>query len=115
MRLFEQALRERGLKSTAQRDDIAKTFCSSGEPLASAQPHGAVTKVHPRLGYATVYRTLKLLKECGIADERHFDDGQARYEPTEAQEQHHDHIICERRGKIVEFNSEELEKLQERI
>ena len=72
-------------------------------------------KVNPRVGYATVYRTLKLLKECGLAAERHFDDGQARYEPTEEAEQHHDHIICERCGKIVEFNSEELEKLQERI
>ena len=71
--------------------------------------------MNPRVGYATVYRTLKLLKECGLADERHFDDGQARYEPTEEEEQHHDHIICERCGKIVEFDSEEIEKLQERI
>ena len=71
--------------------------------------------MNPRVGYATVYRTLKLLKECGLAAERHFDDGQARYEPAEEAEQHHDHIICERCGKIVEFNSEELEKLQERI
>jgi hypothetical protein len=75
----------------------------------------AVRKVNPRVGYATVYRTLKLLKECGLAAERHFDDGQARYEPTEETAQHHDHIICERCGKIVEFNSEELEKQQERI
>jgi len=115
MRLFEQALRERGLKSTAQRDDIAKVFFAAGEHLSVEELHAAVKKVNPRVGYATVYRTLKLLKECGLADERHFDDGQARYEPTEAQEQHHDHIICERCGKIVEFNSEELEKLQERI
>jgi Fur family transcriptional regulator, ferric uptake regulator len=116
MRLFEQALRERGLKSTAQRDDIAKVFFGTGEHLSVEELHAAVKKkVNPRVGYATVYRTLKLLKECGLADERHFDDGQARYEPTEAEEQHHDHIICERCGKIVEFNSQELEKLQERI
>ena len=115
MRLFEQALRERGLKSTAQRDDIAKVFFASSEHLSVEELHAAVKKVNPRVGYATVYRTLKLLKEIGLADERHFDDGQARYEPTEAQEQHHDHIICQRCGKIVEFNSEELEKLQERI
>jgi Fur family ferric uptake transcriptional regulator len=115
MRLFEQALRERGLKSTAQRDDIAKVFFGTGEHLSVEELHAAVKKVNPRVGYATVYRTLKLLKECGLADERHFDDGQARYEATEAEEQHHDHIICQRCGKIVEFNSEELEKLQERI
>ena len=72
-------------------------------------------KVNPRVGYATVYRTLKLLKECGLAAERHFDDGQARYEAVEGEAQHHDHIICERCGKIVEFTSQELERLQERI
>ena len=47
---------------------------------------------------------------AGLAAERHFDDGQARYEPTEETAQHHDHIICEHCGKIVEFNSEELER-----
>lgn len=115
MQQFEQALRERNLKSTAQRDDIAKIFFAANKHLSVEDLHTAVKKVNPRVGYATVYRTLKLLKECGLADERHFDDGQARYEPTEAAEQHHDHIICERCGKIVEFNSDELEKLQERI
>ena len=115
MRLFEQALRERGLKSTAQRDDIAKVFFGSTGHFSVEDLHLAVKKVNPRVGYATVYRTLKLLKECGLAAERHFDDGQARYEPTEEPAQHHDHIICERCGKIVEFNSEELERQQERI
>jgi Fur family ferric uptake transcriptional regulator len=115
MQQFEQALRDRNLKSTAQRDDIAKIFFAANKHLSVEDLHTAVKKVNPRVGYATVYRTLKLLKECGLADERHFDDGQARYEPTEAAEQHHDHIICERCGKIVEFNSDELEKLQERI
>jgi len=100
MRLFEQALRDRGLKSTSQRDDIARAFFGAAEHLSVEELHAAVKKVNPRVGYATVYRTLKLLKECGLADERHFDDGQARYEPTEAEEQHHDHIICERCGKI---------------
>ena len=115
MRLFEQALRERGLKSTAQRDDIARAFFGAGEHLSVEELHAAVKKVNPRVGYATVYRTLKLLKECGLAAERHFDDGQARYEAAEGEAQHHDHIICERCGKIVEFSSQELERLQERI
>ena len=114
MRRFEQALRERGLKSTAQRDDIARVFFGAEGHLSVEELYAAVRRVNPRVGYATVYRTLKLLKECGLAAERHFDDGQARYEPLEAA-QHHDHIICERCGKIVEFASEELERLQERI
>ena len=115
MQRFEKALRERGLKSTAQRDDIAKIFFSGNAHYSVEDLHTAVRKVNPRVGYATVYRTLKLLKECGLAAERHFEDGQARYEPTEETAQHHDHIICERCGKIVEFNSEALEAQQQRI
>ena len=115
MQRFEDALRERGLKSTSQRDDIAKVFFAEGGHRSVEELYAAVRTVNPRVGYATVYRTLKLLKECGLAAERHFDDGQARYEPLEDEEQHHDHIICERCGKIVEFNSEQLEEQQERI
>jgi Fur family transcriptional regulator, ferric uptake regulator len=115
MQRFEQALRERGLKSTAQRDDIAKVFFAHDGHFSVEDLYSAVRRVNPRVGYATVYRTLKLLKECGLAAERHFDDGQARYEPTEETAQHHDHIICEHCGKIVEFSSEELERQQERI
>jgi Fur family ferric uptake transcriptional regulator len=114
MRQFEQALRERGLKSTSQRDDIARVFFGAEHHLSNEQLYTAVRRVNPRVGYATVYRTLKLLKECGLAAERHFDDGQARYEPVEGEAQH-DHIICERCGKIVEFASEELERLQDKI
>jgi Fur family ferric uptake transcriptional regulator len=114
MRQFEQALRERGLKSTSQRDDIARVFFGAEQHLSIEQLYTAVRRVNPRVGYATVYRTLKLLKECGLAAERHFDDGQARYEPVEGEAQH-DHVICERCGKIVEFASEELERLQDKI
>lgn len=113
MAQFEQALRERGLKSTSQRDDIAKIFFAASGHFSVEDLHVAVKKVNPRVGYATVYRTLKLLKECGLAAERHFDDGQARYEPAEEEAHHHDHIICERCGKIVEFEEPRIELLQE--
>ena len=98
LRRFEEALRERGLKSTSQRDDIAQVFFAAEGHLSIEELYKAVRKVNPRVGYATVYRTLKLMKECGLAAERHFDDGQARYEPVEEEAQHHDHIICERCG-----------------
>jgi len=113
MRLFEQALRERGLKSTAQRDDIARAFFGAGEHLSVEELHAAVKKVNPRVGYATVYRTLKLLKECGLLSERHFDDGSARYEV--AGEHHHDHFICESCGKIDEFENDEIERMQQLV
>jgi len=113
MRLFEQALRERGLKSTAQRDDIAKVFFGAGEHLSVEELHAAVKKVNPRVGYATVYRTLKLLTDCGLAAARHFDDGQTRYEV--ADEHHHDHLICLQCGLILEFENDEIEELQEKM
>src|ERR1043166_6336578 len=96
MRRFEQALRERGLKSTAQRDDIANVFFGAEGHLSVEELYAAVRRVNPRVGYATVYRTLKLLKECGLAAEPHFDDGQARYEPVEEDAQPHDHTTSER-------------------
>jgi Fur family ferric uptake transcriptional regulator len=115
LRRFEQALRERGLKSTSQRDDIARVFFGTQGHFSTDELYTAVRRVNPRVGYATVYRTLKLLKECGLAAERHFNDGQARFEAVEEEAQPHDHIICERCGKIVEFASQELERLEERI
>ena len=89
MRTFEQALRERGLRSTSQRDDIARVFFGAERHLSIEELYTAVKKVNPRVGYATVYRTLKLLKECDLAAERHFDDGQARFEAVRGQAQPH--------------------------
>ena len=94
MATLHARLKERGLKSTGQRDDIARVFFEHG-------------------GYATIYRTLRLLRECNLLQERHFDDGQARYEAVD--EHHHDHFICERCGKIIEFENDSIERLQEAI
>ena len=69
---------------------------------------------HPAIGYATVYRTLRLLKQAGVIDERHFGDGKALYEP--AHEHHHDHLICTIScHTIVEFENEKIEALQEKV
>ncbi|MFP6664661.1 MAG: transcriptional repressor [Deltaproteobacteria bacterium] len=111
---FRRALKEKGLKTTSQRDDIARTFFASRRHLSIDDLYGEVRQVNPGVGYATVYRTMKLLKECEFAEERHFADGQTRYENADAEE-HHDHILCDRCGTIVEFNDEELERLQDDI
>ena len=111
---FKEALRERALKSTSQRDDIARVFFASNRHISVEELYREVKKVNPRVGYATVYRTVRLLRECGLAAERHFHDGEARFENVE-QEHHHDHLICERCGRIVEFANEAIEKLQEQV
>lgn len=110
---FHNRLKERGLKSTAQRDDIARVFFELGHHISAEELYAEVKKVSHHVGYATIYRTLKLLKECELVYERHFDDGQARYEVVG--ERHHDHFICERCGKIIEFENDRLERLQELV
>jgi Fur family ferric uptake transcriptional regulator len=112
---FREWLKERGLKTTSQRDDIARVFLNAGRHISVEELYAEVKKVNPRVGYATVYRTLRLLKECGLAAERHFNDGEARYETAEGEKRAHDHFICERCARIIEFSSFEMDALDERI
>jgi len=111
---FRQWIKEQGLKATSQREDIAQVFFATNRHISVEELYSEVRRVNPRVGYATVYRTMKLLKECGLAAERHFAEGQARFENVEA-ERHHDHIICERCGRIVEFVHPQMEQLQEKV
>ncbi len=113
MTLFHARLKDRALKSTAQRDDIARVFFNLGHHISAEELYAEVKKISPHVGYATIYRTLRLLKECELVFERHFDDGQARYEAVS--ERHHDHFICERCGRIIEFENKGLERLQETV
>ncbi len=113
MELFHSRLKDRGLKSTGQRDDIARVFFGIGQHISAERLYAEVKKINPHVGYATIYRTLRLLRECELVSERHFDDGQARYEVVS--DKHHDHFICERCGKIIEFENEGLERLQETV
>ena len=111
---FRLWIKDQGLKATSQREDIAQVFFATDRHISVEELYSEVRRVNPRVGYATVYRTMKLLKECGLAAERHFADGQARFENVEA-ERHHDHIICERCGRIVEFVHPQMEQLQEKV
>ena len=111
---FRHWIKEQGLKATSQREDIAQVFFSTDRHISVEELYSEVRRLNPRVGYATVYRTMKLLKECGLAEERHFADGQARFEKLE-DERHHDHIICERCGRIIEFTQPQIERLQEEV
>jgi Fur family transcriptional regulator, ferric uptake regulator len=110
---FKDHLRRQRLKSTAQRDTIAKVFLDTQRHISVEELYLEVKRRNPRIGYATVYRTIKLLTECGLAAERHFRDGEARYESAE--KSHHDHLICESCGRIVEFEEPRIESLQQEI
>lgn len=98
------------VKRTQQREAIVREFVSSKEHVSIDELLRRVRNDHPNVGYATVYRTLRLLKQIGVADERHFGDGKTLFEPIT--DDHHDHLICQRCHKIVEFENEEIEALQ---
>ena len=105
-------LEEHNLKHTKQRDVILEAFLSAGGHVTSEELYQRVRLEHPNIGYTTVYRTMKLLADAGLAQERHFDDGVTRYE---TEEEHHDHLVCLRCGKIIEFECEEIETAQAEV
>lgn len=113
-RKFQEFIAARGLKSTNQRDIILDCFLSSDRHFSIEELYLQLRARHPGIGYATVYRTLKLFAESGIAREIHFGDGQTRYEHLLAGE-HHDHLVCTRCGAIVEFENETIEQLQAEV
>jgi Fur family ferric uptake transcriptional regulator len=106
---------KKGLRSTAQRRLIVDTFFE-GAPHMTIEDLLTEVRVRDRgIGYATVYRTLKLLAECGVASERRFGDGLSRYELADEASTHHDHLICIECGRIVEFEEPRIEELQEEV
>jgi len=111
---FEEFLSERGLRMTRQRSLIVDAFLRSGSHLSSEDLYNLVKKKDPSIGQATVYRTLRLLSESGVAREVDFGDGMARYEHGFGRE-HHDHLICERCRRSVEVLDPRIEELQERL
>jgi len=101
----------KGLKHSRQRDRIAEAFFAMRGHVSVEEVAGRVRERDPRVSLATVYRTMKLLAESGLAAARQFGDGQTRYEAA-AGRQHHDHLICTGCGEIVEFSDERIEELQ---
>lgn len=104
---------KKGLRSTTQRKAIADAFFAAPNHVTIEELLARAREFDERIGYATVYRTLKLFTECGIAAERNFGDGPSRYELSdESTDDHHDHLICVECRKIVEFHDEKIELLQ---
>jgi Fur family ferric uptake transcriptional regulator len=110
--IFIEHLQRSGLKRTSQRDLILDVFLRTEEHLSSEDLYRLVQKEDSSIGQTTVYRTLKLLTEAGLAREVRFGDGRTHYEHN-YKHQHHDHMICTQCGKIIEFYSAELEAIQD--
>src|SRR5580700_5327136 len=112
--MLETYMDKKGLRSTDQRRLIVDTFFRADNHVSIEELLAQVREKDPRVGYATVYRTLKLLTECGVANERRFGDGLTRYELAD-DVTHHDHLICIECGDIVEFEEPRIEELQEGV
>ncbi len=106
-------IQKKGLKHSRQREVIAETFYAMGGHVPVDALVARVREQDPHVSVATVYRTMKLLAECGLAIHRQFEDGQTRYE--RAPDRHHDHLICKRCGRIIEFENPRIEELQLRV
>ncbi|MFN3460212.1 MAG: transcriptional repressor, partial [Oceanibaculum sp.] len=92
---------------------IAQVLSNSTDHPDVELVYQRATAIDPRISIATVYRTVRLLEEANILERHDFGDGRARYE--EAPEEHHDHLIDIETRTVVEFQNEEIEKLQELI
>ncbi|HEY3307070.1 MAG TPA: transcriptional repressor [Desulfuromonadaceae bacterium] len=111
---FNEFAVAKGLRSTRQRDIILDIFLSTHQHVSVEELYLKIKAIHPGIGHATVYRTLKLFVEAGLAREILLHDGQTRYEHVLAGE-HHDHLVCTRCNAIIEFENETIEKLQDEI
>ena len=105
--------RKQGRRITGPRKVIAEVVVEATDHPDVAELHRRVARVDPGISLSTVYRTLKLFAEEGLVEQHSFKGGRSRVE--QADDKHHDHLIDIETGKVIEFRSEEIERLQTEI
>jgi len=110
---LERLCVEKGMKMTEQRRVIARVLSSADDHPDVEEVYRRASELDPRISIATVYRTVRLFEEAGIVERHDFGDGRSRYE--EAAGDHHDHLIDIQSGEVIEFQNEEIERLQKKI
>ncbi|MBQ26889.1 MAG: transcriptional repressor [Nitrospiraceae bacterium] len=110
--ILREHLADHELRVTSQREMILETFLKM-EHVTAEQLYHALAKHKPHIGLATIYRTLNLLCECGLAQQRNFGT-QTHYDNI-SRKGHHDHMICTKCGTIIEFENCDIEELQEEV
>ncbi|WP_136657573.1 Fur family transcriptional regulator [Nitratireductor sp. XY-223] len=113
VKTLEQQCVERGMRMTEQRRVIARVLESSADHPDVEELYRRSAEVDPNISISTVYRTVKLFEDTGIIERHDFRDGRSRYETVP--DEHHDHLIDLKSGRVIEFQSEEIEALQEKI
>ena len=99
-----------GMRMTEQRRVIARVLAASGDHPDVEELYRRCAKIDEHISISTVYRTVRLFEDAGIIARHDFREGRARYETSP--EAHHDHLINLRSGEVIEFQSEEIERLQ---
>jgi Fur family ferric uptake transcriptional regulator len=112
--IFLEHIQKAGLRRTGQRELIMEIFLRTEEHLTSEDLYFLVHREDPTVGHTTVYRTLKLLTEAGLAREVRFGDNKTYYE-HHYNHAHHDHMICTECGRVIEFFSQDIENLQDQM
>lgn len=112
--IFYNYIKDKNLRNTKQREDILETFLQAGKHITVEELYNTLKKTNPEIGYATVHRNLKLMCECGLADETKIGSEKARFEQKYGHE-HHDHLICLRCGRFIEVNEPKIERLQDKL
>jgi Fur family ferric uptake transcriptional regulator len=102
-----------GMRMTEQRRIIARVLAESDDHPDVEELYRRCAKIDDRISISTVYRTVRLFEDAGIIARHDFREGRARYETSS--ESHHDHLINLRSGEVIEFQSEEIERLQAEI
>jgi Fur family ferric uptake transcriptional regulator len=110
---IEEACIAKGMRMTEQRRVIARVLAESDDHPDVEELYRRCAKVDEHISISTVYRTMRLFEDAGIIERHDFRDGRARYE--QLPESHHDHLINLRTGEVIEFQSEEIERLQAEI
>ena len=113
-------LKDKGLKVTNQRLLVLEAIASCPEEHLTAEEIYELVKLsYPEIGLATVYRTIQLLNELNLIDRINFDDGFVRYEMGRVHDRgrkhHHHHLICMKCGRVISFQDDLLEELEEKI
>jgi Fur family ferric uptake transcriptional regulator len=109
---IEQQCVDKGMKMTAQRRVIARVLSDAADHPDVEQVYHRAAKIDPQISIATVYRTVRLFEEADILERHDFGDGRSRYEEMTAE--HHDHLIDIQTGRVIEFQNNEIEALQEK-
>jgi len=112
--ILERYLRSRGLKMTQARETVLTAFLGLESHVSADAVYEAARRLDPGIGQATVFRTIKLLADAGLAREACRDDGARRYEHA-YNHAHHDHLTCVECGAIVEFVDADIERAQEAV